>query len=134
LIQCERKKDLSTENCGDHWEGNSREVLTEFPDSVRADLGFSLWQLQQGETPASATRRMESVGSGVWELKEQDERKWYRIIYLARIDNLIYVLHCFEKHSRKTDRRDLETAKERLTRVRQRLQRQMKGSKDVRKS
>jgi phage-related protein len=117
-----------------HCEGNSREVLTEFPDSVRADLGFSLWQLQQGEMPASATRRMESVGSGVWELKEQDERKWYRIIYLARIDNLIYVLHCFEKHSRKTDRRDLETAKERLTRVRQRLQRQMKGSKDVRKS
>lgn len=42
-------------------------------------------------------RRLESVGSGVWELKEQDERKWYRVIYLARIDNVIYVLHCFEK-------------------------------------
>jgi phage-related protein len=77
---------------------------------------------------------MESVGSGVWELKEQDERKWYRVIYLARIDNVIYVLHCFEKHTRKTDRRDLETAKERLTRVRQRIQQQMKGSKDVRKN
>jgi phage-related protein len=97
-------------------------------------LGFSLWQLQQGAMPASSTRRMESVGPGVWELKEQDERKWYRVIYLSRINNVIYVLHCFEKHSRKTDRRGLETAKERLTRVRQRLQRQMKGSKDVRKS
>jgi len=117
-----------------HWEGNSREVLTDFPDSIRADLGFSLWQLQQGEMPASSTRRMESVGSGVWELKERDERKWYRVMYLARIDNVIYVLHCFEKQSRKTDRRDLETAKERLTRVRQRLQQQLKGSKDVRKN
>lgn len=117
-----------------HWEGNSREVLTDFPDSIRADLGFSLWQLQQGEIPASSTRRMESVGSGVWELKEQDERKWYRVIYLARIDNVIYVLHCFEKQSRKTDRRDLETAKERLARVRQRIQHQKKGPKDVRKN
>lgn len=117
-----------------HWEGNSREVLTDFPDSIRADLGFSLWQLQQGEMPASSTRRMESVGSGVWELKEQDERKWYRVMYLARIDNVIYVLHCFEKQSRKTDRRDLETAKERLARVRQRIQHQKKGPKDVRKN
>ena len=109
-------------------------MLTGFPDSVRADLGFSLWQLQQGEIPVSATRRMESVGSGVWELKEQDDRKWYRIIYLSRINNVIYVLHCFEKQSRKTDRRDLETAKERLTRVRHRIQQQMKGPKDVRKN
>ncbi|HSK45320.1 MAG TPA: type II toxin-antitoxin system RelE/ParE family toxin [Candidatus Binatia bacterium] len=108
-------------------------MLTGFPTSIRADLGFSLWQLQQGETPASATRRMESVGSGVWELKEQDERKWYRILYLARIDHVIYVLHCFVKQSRKTDRSDLETAKQRLARVRQRIQ-QMKGSKDARKS
>ncbi|HXA86250.1 MAG TPA: type II toxin-antitoxin system RelE/ParE family toxin [Candidatus Dormibacteraeota bacterium] len=117
-----------------HWEGDSREVLTGFPAPIRADLGFSLWQLQQGEMPASAARRMESVGSGVWELKEQDDRKWYRVIYLATIDHVIYVLHCFEKQSRKTDRRDLETAKERLARVRQRLQQQMKGSKDVRKN
>jgi phage-related protein len=117
-----------------HWEANSREVITGFPASIRADMGFSLWQLQRGEMPASVTRRMESVGSGVWELKEQDDRKWYRVIYLSRIGNVIYVLHCFEKQSRKTDRRDLETAKERLARVRQRIQQQRKGPKDVRKN
>lgn len=105
-----------------HWEGNSREVLGGFPDPVRADLGFSLWQLQQGKQPASAARRMDSIGPGVWELKEQDERTWYRVIYLTRMEDKIYVLHCFEKRSRKTDRRDLETARERLTRVRQRIQ------------
>jgi phage-related protein len=117
-----------------HWEGDSREVITGFPDPVRADLGFSLWQLQQGEMPASATRRMESVGPSVWELKEQDERAWYRVMYLSKIDNVIYVLHCFEKRSRKTDKRDLEVAKERLARVRQRIQQQRKGAKDVRKN
>ncbi|HEY2497845.1 MAG TPA: type II toxin-antitoxin system RelE/ParE family toxin [Candidatus Angelobacter sp.] len=84
--------------------------------------------------PPSAARRMESVGPGVWELKEEDERAWYRVIYLSRIDDVIYILHCFEKQSRKTDRRDLEIAKERLARVRQRIQQQKKGTKDVRKN
>ena len=63
----------------------------------------------------------------------------YNVFYIrpggtSRINNVIYILHCFEKQSRKTDRRDLETAKERLTRVRHRIQQQMKGSKDVRKN
>lgn len=110
-----------------HWEGNSRAVLAGFPDPVRGDLGFSLWQIQNGEIPLSATRRMESVGAGVWELKEQDERKWYRVLYLSKIDDVIYVLHCFEKQSRKTDRRDLEVARERLSQVRKRIQQQRKG-------
>lgn len=77
---------------------------------------------------------MQSVGSGVWELKEQDERSWYRVIYLAKIDTVIYVLHCFEKRSRKTDRRDLEIAQERLARVRQRIQQQKKDKKHGQKS
>jgi phage-related protein len=104
------------------WEGNSKEVLAAFPDSVRADLGFSLWQLQLGQLPASATRRMESVGDGVWELKEQDRRAWYRVLYLSKIDDVIYVLHSFEKQSRKTDQRDLAIARERLKLVRSRTQ------------
>ena len=57
---------------------------------------------------------MESVGKGVWELKTSDERTWYRMIYLTRIGDSLYVLHAFEKDSRKTDRRDLEIAKSRL--------------------
>jgi phage-related protein len=57
---------------------------------------------------------MESVGKGVWELKTADERTWYRVIYLTRIGDALFVLHAFEKDSRKTDRRDLEIAKSRL--------------------
>lgn len=120
------KADEGSQLADIHWEGNSKEILAGFPDSIRADLGFSLWQLQQGRMPGSATRRMESVGSGVWELKEQDEKAWYRVLYLSRIDNVIHVLHCFEKHGRKTDRRDLEVAHERLKRVRERIQEKRK--------
>ena len=57
---------------------------------------------------------MESIGKGVWELKVADERTWYRVMYLTRIGNAIYVLHAFEKSGRKTDRRDLEIAKSRM--------------------
>ncbi len=45
-------------------------------------------------------------------------------MYLSVIDNVIHILHCFEKDSRKTDRRDIETAKARLKEVRQRLRAQ----------
>lgn len=112
------------------WEGGSKETLAGFPDSVRADLEFSLWQLQLGQLPSSATRRMESVGSGVWELKEQDQRAWYRVLYLSKIDDVIYVLHCFEKQSLKTDQRDLSIARERLKLVRSRI----KEKRDAKKA
>ncbi len=105
-----------------HFEGDSLEVLSGFPDDVKRTLGFSLRQLQIGREPASHTRSMSSVGAGVYELKEADERAWYRAIYLSKVKNTIYVLHCFEKESRKTDRRDIEIARQRLKLVRQRLQ------------
>ena len=109
-----------------HWEGDSREVLAGFPNEIRGSLGFSLYQLQLGMQPSLATRRMQSIGSGVYELKEGDERSWYRVIYLSKIDDVIYVLHYFEKQGRKTDRRDLNIAAERLSRVRQRIQERRK--------
>ena len=84
-----------------HWEGDSKEVLASFPEQVRGDLGFALYELQQGRQPSIDRRRMESIGSGVYELKEADERTWYRVIYLSKIGEVIYVLHCFEKQSRK---------------------------------
>ena len=116
-----------------HWEGNSREVLAGFPEEIRGGLGFALYELQLGRQPSIATRRMESVGSGVYELKESDEGAWYRVIYLSKIDDVIYILHCFEKHSRKTDQRDLTIAGERLSRVRKRIEERRKHEKHSRK-
>lgn len=110
------------------WVGDSREVLRGFPASVRADLGFALDRLQRGQIPPIA-RRLSSVGPGVWELKESDERTWYRVVYLTKIDNRIYVLHSFEKKGRKTDKRDLEKAKERLKAVQAFLDEEKKNEK-----
>jgi phage-related protein len=66
-------------------------------------------------------RSMNSIGAGVYELKEADGRTWYRAIYPSKVDNIIYVLHYFEKDSRKTDRRDIEVATQRLKLVKQRI-------------
>jgi phage-related protein len=103
------------------WEGDSKKVLSGFPDEVKVTLGFSLRQVQNGRLPRCDRRSMPSVGKGVWELKEGDARTWYRVMYLTRINNIIHVLHCFEKDSRKTDRRDIEIAKSRLSLVQQRM-------------
>ena len=116
-----------------HFEGDSLEVLSTFPDEIRRTLGFALRQLQLGREPTCQTRKLSSIGQGVYELKEADERSWYRAIYLSKVGNVIHVLHCFEKDSRKTDRRDIEIATQRLKLVRQRLQEQKKHEKHSRK-
>ena len=100
-----------------HWVGDAKEVLSAFPETVKGVFGYTLRRLQKGLLPDCDARRMESVGKGVWELKTADERTWYRVIYLTRIGDKLFVLHAFEKSSRKTDRRDLEVAKSRLRSV-----------------
>lgn len=109
------------------WEGDSKDVLSGFPAEVKSTLGFSLRQIQNGRQPRCAHRPMQSVGKGVWELKDGDARTWYRVIYLAKIGKIVHVLHCFEKDSRKTDKRDIETARARLSEVQHRL-RELKNS------
>ena len=102
------------------WEGDSLEGIRRFPGPVRQDLGAELRRLQTGDRPLNS-RPMPSIGARVYELKEQDERAWYRVIYLAKIGNRIYILHCFEKKSAKTGKSDLALAKARLKRVSARL-------------
>ena len=102
------------------WEGDSRKILQSFPEAERQNFGFELWRLQQGEKP-SDYRPLPSIGTGVFELRDQDERAWYRIVYLSRINDVIYILHCFQKKSRETPKREFETAKQRLKAVKARL-------------
>ena len=103
------------------WESDSKDVLSAFPPEVKSTFGFSLRRLQQGELPRCGVRPMASVGKGVWELKTDDARTWYRVMYLSQIHGVIYLLHAFEKDTTKTDRRDVEIAKDRLKEIHQRL-------------
>jgi phage-related protein len=98
------------------WLGDRKKAVSEFPENVRIDLGFQLYLLQQGKLPIRS-RPMKSIGKGVFELKEQDEKGWYRVIYTVEVKNRIYVLHSFKKQSAKTSKQDLDLAKIRYGKI-----------------
>jgi len=111
------------------WEGDSWNILKSWPKSIRLDFGASLREMQQGRSPKLDVRPMPAIGEGVFELKDSDERAWYRMIYLARKNDVIFVLDCFEKDSRKTEKHDIMRARARFKQVRQRLMEERKNAK-----
>jgi len=111
------------------WEGDSYKILMSWPKAIRSDFGFSLREMQQGNTPKLETRRMESIGKGVFELKDSDDSTWYRMMYLTRINDVIHILDCFKKKTTKTEKPDLNRTKARLSSVNQRLMEEQKNAK-----
>jgi phage-related protein len=121
-------KDVSNPEAAIAWEGDSKDAISSFPDEVRQNLGFQLRLLQQGEQPTDY-RPMSSIGQGVFELRDQDMRSWYRVIYLARIRDVVHVLHCFEKKSRETPQKEIKIARQRLKLVKARMAEEKKHGK-----
>jgi len=111
------------------WEGDSWKVLKSWPKPIQWDFGNSLREMQNGRPAKLNVRPMQSIGAGVFELKDADEKTWYRMVYLARIEDTIYVLDCFEKNTAKTERKDLNTAATRLSQVKQRILEERKREK-----
>ena len=103
------------------WEGDSRRILQSWPKPIMQDFGLALLDLQQGLRTRLPTRPMSSVGPGVFELKDSDADKWYRVLYLARIGNTIHILHSFTKDTAKTERNDINVARQRLKLVHERM-------------
>lgn len=113
------------------WLGDSREALRAFPKGPQKDLGYALYQVQLGQSPLDS-KPMRTVGPGAYELREQDARAWYRVIYLKKVKNVVYVLHCFEKQTGKTEQQDINTAKERLKRLQERQRQEERIAKQKR--
>ena len=110
------------------WEGDSLRVMRRFHDEVKQNLGHQLRLLQRGERPTDY-RPVATIGPGVFELRDQDERAWYRVIYLSRVRNVIHILHCFEKKSREIPRKDVQLAQQRFKAVRARMEEERKHAK-----
>jgi phage-related protein len=94
------------------WLGSSRSELKRFPDDARRVAGFQLRRIQQGLEP-NDWKPMTTVGVGVKEIRIHTGLD-YRVLYVARFAEGIYVLHAFEKRTRKTSKRDIELARERF--------------------
>ena len=102
------------------WQGDSLDVVKSFPKAVRREMGLDIRRLQQGNMPHDS-RPMKSIGQGVFELRQRDSNGWYRLIYLTRVGDTLYMLHGFTKKSAKTSRNDLAIATTRLKDVRAKI-------------
>jgi len=93
--------------------GDSRNRLREFGVNAKQDAGFQLDKVQRGERPDDY-KPMPSIGKGVEEIRIWDESGTYRIIYTARLADVIYVLHAFQKKTQATSKCDIDLAKVRF--------------------
>ena len=91
------------------WLGSSRPDIRAFPADARRMAGFQLLRVQQGLEP-NDWKPMASIGPGVLELRIHTDTE-HRVCFVARFAEGIYVLHAFEKRSRKTSAKDLELAR-----------------------
>ena len=92
--------------------GDSKKVLKEFPIKAQRYFGFELWNAQTGEQPKDF-KPMPSIGAGVEEIRVWVESGTYRVIYLARRPEAVYVLHAFQRKSQATGKNDLDPARKR---------------------
>lgn len=99
--------------------GDSLERLRDFPESPRRRAGFQLDKLQRGLDPDDY-KPMKTIGKGVEELRVRDARGAYRVIYLARLKDGVYVLHAFKKTTQRTSQVDIELAQARLAELNRR--------------
>lgn len=98
------------------WIGSSRKAVRAFPADARAHVGRALYRLQLGRDPVH-WRPMPTVGDGVREIRVRSSAEGgmatYRVIYVARHPEAVYVLHTFQKKTRKTRKGDLDLARQR---------------------
>jgi phage-related protein len=92
--------------------GNSLKALRELSPGGRRSLGFQLERVQRGSDPLD-WKPMTVVGAGVCEIRARDELGAYRMMYVAKFEEAVYVLHCFTKKSQKTSALDLDLARSR---------------------
>ena len=97
------------------WVGGSLTRLRSFPAAARREAGHQLHQVQMGLEP-SDWKPMRAVGPGVVEIRVHAGGE-YRVLYLARFAEGVYVLHAFEKKTRQTRKADIELARQNLAEV-----------------
>ena len=110
--------------------GPSRRELKTFPDEVQSSIGHALHQAQCGDEPDSAKALKGFGGRSILEIVEDFDGNTYRAVYTVRFAGLVYVLHAFQKKSKKgiaTPKQTIDLIKLRLRyaeedfRVRQKL-------------
>jgi len=109
--------DNAAEPRGLVWVGTSRSDLRTFPQAVRRDLGHALYAAQCGETDPAAKPLKGFGGAKVMEIVDRHDTNTYRAVYTAQFEEAVYVLHTFQKKSK----RGIATPKPEIDLIRRRL-------------
>lgn len=96
--------------------GDSRRALCQFPNEARRAVGFQLEKVQRGDPPDD-WKPMPIVGAGVAEIRVREEGGAFRVIYVAKFDEAVYVLHAFKKKTQRPARTDIELARTRYREI-----------------
>ena len=99
------------------WVGSSLKDLRDFPKDVKEEIGYALYQAQIGQKPLSAKPLKGFHGTTVLEVIEDFHTDTYRAVYTVKFADAVYVLHAFQKKSKKgieTPKSDIELIKNRL--------------------
>jgi len=87
------------------WVGSAYDDLLAFPRDARKEAGFQLGKVQAGLEPAD-WKPFDVVGAGTREIRIKGESGIYRVMYVAKFEDAIYVLHCFQKKIQATSKQD----------------------------
>jgi len=94
------------------FRGSALDDLRAFPQAARREAGYQLDQVQRGREPDD-WKPMNTVGQGVREIRIRDAAGAFRVLYVAKFEDAVYVLHCFQKKTQKTRKADLDLAGQR---------------------
>lgn len=98
------------------WRGSALRDLREFPADSRKRAGFELEKIQQNLLPTD-WKSINSWGSGVIEIKLDALAGAFRVVYVAKFAEAIYVLHCFQKKTQQTSPKDISIIKARYAEI-----------------
>lgn len=104
------------------WIGNSQEDLREFPEEARREIGYALYFAQKGDKHPAAKPLKGFSSAGVLEIVEDHAGNTYRAVYTVKFADAVYVLHAFQKKSKKgskTPKQEIDLVKQRLKRAKE---------------
>jgi phage-related protein len=91
------------------WVGSSYTDLLAFPKQSRREAGFQLGRVQAGLDPTD-WKPFDEVGAGTREVRISDAKGVFRVMYVAKFEEAVYVLHCFQKRTQATSKLDKDIA------------------------
>ena len=89
------------------WVGSSYDDLIAFPKAPRKEAGFQLGKVQAGLDPTD-WKPFDEVGAGTREIRVSDAKGIFRVMFVAKFEEAVYVLHCFQKKTQITSKQDKE--------------------------